>query len=545
MCDINAKTDCKNTPAPLRKCPIEDNKLIISCNVIGSPSFLESDQRLTATFIIPRIAPSGVFLFGGDILDTNTMQRGNSPFKFNRRALFYYPDALDFTRETAVKKFLISGAEPENSSRRIIFEVEGKLYYFTNDGLTDYPYYGELDDILSYGNTVAELLAVEGIPQFIGKRVGFKVAIQAPADFKVMPLLKLGAVVSSFNDIYEKDELSPVFELKRTGRFAKITGLNFQKDLNGYAELKMQVRYRDDLGNWSDWTTFDDAINKRAAAVQFKGTHTLTTLDGSEESEIVEVNLDYTTDADNLSGDTLELITKPVEYYTNLATCYALIKHSELIDAEVKAFVMFKTPTLRRENLNIGVGNGELKTYYLGTGGGVDKNIDHNSIVIKVNGKNFHDFYYNTANATVDLQADSDTAITASYNYDVDKEEWLPMTLATSANDDDVYTTRFVRRMSDNDIKTVSAVRFSITRKSGEVDEFILDTATGKTQTFMLEHPTHEENITVRNGDYKFDEATGKLEVSGSIGTPIYLAYSWQGKFPQVFEVIAGWQAGV
>ena len=477
-------------------------------------------------------------------MEINTMQRGFSPFKFNRRALFYYPDAFDFTRETAVKKFLISGAEPENTSRRIIFELDGELKYFTNDGLTDYPSYGELDDILTYGNTVEELLNVEGIPQFIGKRVGLKVAMTAPADLKVMPMLKIGAVVSSFNDIYEKEELSPVYELK-TSKFAKIINLAAEKDLNGYAELKTSVRYRDDLGNWSDFVPFDDAINKRATAIQFKAAHTLTTLDGSEESELVEACVDYSTDADNLAGDTLELITKPVEYYTNLATCYALIKHSELIDCNVNCFVMFKTPTLHRENLNIGVGNGELKTYYLGTGGGVDKNIDHNSIVIKLNGKNFHDFYYNTVNATVDLQADSDVSITASYNYGVDKEEWLPMTLVTSANDDDVYTTRFVRRMTDNDIKTISAVRFSFTRQHGSIEEFNLATSNGKTQSFILDHRAKAESLVVKNANYTYDEDTQKLKCTGSINTPIKLAYDWCGQFPQVFEVIAGWQAGV
>ncbi len=477
------------------------------------------------------------------MIERNTMQLGSDGFEFNRRAVFYYPDAFDFTRETAVKGFLISGAEPQNSIRRVIFEVDGELMYFTNDGLTEYPHYGELEDILQYGNTVAELLEVQGIPQFIGKRVGFKVAMQAPADFKVMPLLKLGAKVSSFNDIYEKDEISPVFELKRTGRFAKITGLTFQKDLNGYADLKMQARYRDNAGSWSDWTTFDDVINKRATAVQFKGTHTLTTLDGSEESEIVEVCLNYTTDADNLAADSLEIFTQLQSFYTGLGIVRALIKHSELIDAEIKAFVMFKAPTKRRENLIIGTGNGELKTYFLGEEGGIDPRIDHNSIIIKVDGKNFHDFYYNTVNATVDLQAPADSVITATYDYDVTPESWLEMTALDVANHDGIYSSRFVYRADDSTDKNISAVRFSVSRKGGDVTEFVMDTATAETQTFMLEHHAQEENITIRGGDYKFDEETGKIEFAGNIGNPVYLKYSWQGVLPKVYQVAAGWSA--
>lgn len=478
------------------------------------------------------------------MLPTNTMQRGTDSFEFKRRALFYYPDALDFTRETAVKKFLIGGAEPENTSRKIIFELDGELKYFTNDGLSDYTHYGELDDILTYGNTVAELLAVDGIPQFIGKRVGIKVAMQAPDDLKVMPMLKIGAVVSSFNDIYEKEEISPVYDLK-TNKLAKIINVTAEKDLNGYAELKTFIRYRDDFGNWSEWGTFDDAIFKRANAVQFKACHTLTTLDGSEESELVSAKIDYTTDAFNLAGDTRELVTKPAEFYANLGTAYALISHGELIDCELNAYVMFKTPTKQRENLVIGTGNGELKTYYLGESGGIDKNIDHNSIVIKVNGRNFHDFFYNTVNATVDLQADSESTITASYTYDVDKEEWLPMEKLSETVDDEIYTTRFVRRMDDTDTKTISAIRFSLTRKGGEVEEHSLGTATGKTQTFRLEHRAKVEDLTVRNGDWAFDEKTQLLSVTGIINTPIFLAYKWLGEFPKVDKIVAGWSAAV
>lgn len=473
-------------------------------------------------------------------MDTNTMQRGTDSFHFRRRALFYYPDAFDFTRFTAVKKFLISGAEPENTSRRVIFELDNQLYYFTNDGLTTYPSYGELDDILTFGNSISDLLDVDGIPQFVGKRVGFKVAMDAPTDLRIMPLLKLGVVASSFNDIYEYAELSPVYELKTDNR-AKIINVAAVKDLNGYADLKTFIKYRD--GAWSDWTTFDDAINKRADAVQFKAAHTLTTLDGSEESELVEARIDYTTDADNLAGDTLELITKPVEFYTDLSTCYALIKHSELIDCNINAFVMFKTPTSRRENLIIGTGNGELKTYYLGSGGGVDKNIDHNSLVIKINGKNYHDFYYNTVNATVDLLADVDAVISADYNYNIDKEEWLPMTLLTSTNDDNVYTTRFVRRTDDSDVKTISAVRFSLNRQSGDVDEYTLAVSNGKTQSFFLDHRAKAESVTVKNASFTYDEDTQKLKCTGAVNTPISIAYSWVGQFPAVYKIIAGWRA--
>lgn len=478
------------------------------------------------------------------MLDTNTMQRGTDEFKFRRRALLKTTEPLDLTGETQVSGFVVYGTEPIGTSRRVIFEVDGKLYYFTNDGVTEYCSYGEIDDILEYGNTAAELLEVNGVAKWLGKKVYPIIALDAPRDAVVMPKIKLGLKVNCFNDNYQRDQISPIFELKHGTNPARIVTADFNKANNGYAKSDVKIRLRDAVGDWGDWLEMTAAVGKEATAVQFKATYILTALDGTDEASIFDCNVSYVTDAENLSGDVLELYTLPQTYYQDLGTCYAMIKHTELLDAEIKAYIKFATPTKKRTNIVIGRGNGAIDTYYLGINGGIDPRINQNTLHLTAEGKTITDFYYNTQAATVDLKADSGVEIRASYEYDVDAENWVEMAgeLSQPYGDAGLYMSRFIHRLTEFTNKRTSAVKFVLERKSGVQTEKVLATSTGKTLTFMLPHRAKGEDL-VCSGNYDYDEATQKLTVTAAPDEVIRVAYKWTGEFPRVENIAVGWTA--
>lgn len=478
------------------------------------------------------------------MIERNTLQRGSDTYKWRRQALLTTTAPFDLTGETTISAFVVSGTQPADINRRIIFKVDDKLFYFTNDGLQLYPYYGELADILEHGNTVAELLAVEGIAEWLNKKVYPIIALDAPRDATVMPRIKLGLKVNCFNDEYTRDIFSPIYELKHGDNPARITQATAEKVLNGYAQAETLIRTRDKFGVWSDFVAIDAVKNVEADAAQFKVTYTLTTLDGSDEAQVTQAKVDYVTDSKNLAGDTQEIITLPQTYYQNFGTCYALIKTSELIDCEVKAFVKFQTPPKRRENLLIGKGNGELKTYYLGLNGGYDPNINQTTLHLSAGNKNIVDYYYNTENGTVELQADSDVEIYASYDYDVDAEIWLPMTGQIAENKGGQYMSRFVYRLSDTENKRISAVKFSITRKTGKVENFELGTATGKLQIFPLAHRAFKESISAK-GNWTYDEDTQLFEVVGTINDTLTISYDWAGLLPQIYFFSVGYTPAI
>ena len=476
------------------------------------------------------------------MLATNTMQRGTGNFEFRRQALFKTTDPLDTQGETSITGFVISGTEPEGTSRKIIFEVDEKLFYFTHDGLTAYPYHGELADILEHGNTVAELLEVNGIVRWLNKKIYPIVALDAPFDAEIMPKIKIGLKVNCFNDEYIRNEFSPVFELKHPATTpARITSATFNKSINGYAKVNMFIRLRNILGDWGDWQEFSNVTNLEACAVQFKATYILTALDGSDEVKIFDVKVSYVTDAENLAGNTLELFTSPQSYYVDLGTCYAMIKHSELFDAKITARIKYDSSMLKREDIIIGKGTGQLETYFLGINGGIDPNINQNTLRITAGGVNIIDFYYNTTNASVTFSAGEGLDIKASYEYGLEIEMWKDMVgELTQVGGDGVYTSRFIYRSDDSEDKKISAVRFTIQRGEGTVTNQFLGKANGATQFFVLPHRALKETISV-NGAWTYDEATQILQVTGTIGDDLKVSYDWNGIIPTIYNYTIGW----
>lgn len=477
------------------------------------------------------------------MLSTNTMQRGSDTFQFRRQALLKTTDPLITKRETAIRGFTISGTEPEGTNCRIIFEVDNKLWYFTNDGLTQFPYYAELADVLEHGNTISELLAVNGIVRWLNKEIYPIIALDAPRNAAVQPKIKLGLKVECNLDEYQREKLSPVYELKHNaGSAARIISATFNKANVGNATSTAKIRLRDINGTWGDWLDFSDAENAEACAVQFKAQYTLTTLDGTDIAKIFDVNISYVTDA-NSAANTLEIFTTPIESTDDLGTCYAMIKHSELLDAEIKAYIKYQTPTKRRENILIGRGINAMETYYLGTNGGIDRNINQNTLHISAGGRNIVDFYYNLENCSVNLQADEGVEIRASYEYNIDAENWLEMAGDISqVYDNGLYMTRFVYRPSEG--KKISAVKFSIQRKFGTVENEVLGIATGKMQTFILPHRAKAETIQC-SGIYLYDEETQILKIVGVADDTLKVSYEWTGLVPEIDEYAVGWQYAI
>lgn len=472
----------------------------------------------------------------------NSMAYGVDAFKLNRRAVLRTTQGWDCTRETKISGFVAKGTQPVKTNIRVVFEVDNELWYFGNDGLTKYPYHGELDDILMHGNTITELLAVEGVIQWTKKKIFPIIALDAPRDSLIMPQIQLGLKVECNLDEYQRNELSPVLNLK--GNPARIINITAEKDLKGYARADIFVRLKN-LAGWTDWLDLNDAQSKAATALQFKTAYTLTTLDGTDKARAYNFKVLYSTDTENTAANVVEIYLKPQKYeYDDLKKCYTLIKHTSLVDAGIECDINFAQPPLTRKNILIGKGTGALQTYWLGLNGGIDRNINPSSLRITAGNINVVNFYYDMENATVQFIAENDAEIRASYEYEIDAENWLPMAgaLAQSYNDEGLYFSRFLFRLSAYKDKKISAVRFRLKREVGNVIDSDLGAATGYEQTFLLPHRALKE--TVRLGgkcSYQYDEETQILKVVGVAKEDLKLSYDWVGELPLIKEFVAGW----
>lgn len=452
----------------------------------------------------------------------NTMAFGSDSFEFRKRALFICDDALDFSYETSCAGLEIGGTEPEGTSRRIIFQIDGKLYRFVNNILDSYTGRGELEDILANGNTVAELLSLKEIPAFVGKKVFPIIALDAPSDSPVFPKIKIAAKVNSYNDIYTRYFYSPVYNLPPDARIFQAIE---NKYTNGNATILTQCKIND-----GEWIYLADAAFKDAAKIQFRSQFVLSTLDGSDFAQVHNVKTFYQTDKNLSAAPSQEIISTPQDFSADLKTCYALIRHSELIDAQIKAFVSFTEKPARRENVMLGTATGDTQTLNLAFNGVVDSNIAADSIHIEIDGRTFADFHFDIENSTVTLKADAGKEIFASWELS-NFEEWREMQFL----DGDNFYSRFNFNLTDSLNKRVVNVKFVVTRLSGTVENEELGAATGKLQIFHLPHRAKSETLTV-SGSFKYDEESQILKVVNAKDLPIVISYSYVGQLPKIYS---------
>ena len=464
----------------------------------------------------------------------NTMFAGTDEFNFQRQSLLKSKVPFDLTDETSCAGFTIEGTEPPNTKRRIVFEIDGQLYKFGNSGLIQYEERGEAEDIIEGGNTVAELLELSNIPAFVGKKIYPVIALQADDDAQLMPKIRLKLKVNSFNDRYLKNEFSPEYDL---GEGSKIHELKVSTYTNGNANVTTYARIYND--GWSDWDYTSNFANKKASKIQYKINYLLSTLDGSDFGAVNYIRCLYTTDADKLSGSTQNIISLAQDYPADLKTCYALIKHDELVDAEIKAYVNFSPELQRRENIMVGTTTGENQTIYLAYNGVIDTGILQDTIHIEIGGKPCTDFFYDTENSTITLPSQPpDEEILASYDC-VAAENWLEMDKDFTQADGNHYTTRFKYRLANNQNMRRAAVKFEIIRLSANVDSNEISSGTGKLQIFALPHKAKAETLSA-TGNFVYDEGAQILKTVVNIDNPVTVGYSFTGNLPKIYSYIAG-----
>ena len=141
------------------------------------------------------------------------------------------------------------------------------------------------------------------------------------------------------------------------------------------------------------------------------------------------------------------------------------------------------------------------------------------------------------------LAVESGVAITASYEYGWTPEVWQEMakTAYQSYGAGDEYASAFQIALSDEDTnKTISTIKFELSRPEGDVDNEVLGTATGDTQIFQLPHYARTDTINC-SGLWSYDENTRILRVQHRQGDQIIISYHWTAESPVVYSVAAGW----
>ena len=492
------------------------------------------------------------------MLVSNNIRFGTDDFYLIRQALLKSKIPFDTTNQTSVEGFTITGSEPANSSRRIIFKLDGGLFYFKNSSLTNYPYVGDSADIILYGNTVEELLQLSSIPEFVGKKIYPIIALQAPYDSPAFPTIKIGLKVRSNTAIYEKTFETPEYQLAADGdSIPRIADIVEDVSTTGNGTVTIKVRFltvatddSDSSGeSWTDYLPLSDANNVEAKSVQFKFDYKVTTTDGSDSAKVNSITIRHNMGAAIVSGDFADIYSVVQNYQTDLQTCRVVVKHKQLTDSKISAFINFMTPPSHRERIHIGIADGTVQQLPLGLNGVKDYGIDQNSLKVYVDGQPLTDFDYNVEVSEVTVNTNAGSVVTASYDYGHGKENWLEMTQLGDSQPylkDDTYMTLFGYTLPDSETegKCQSNIRLRLSRPTGRVSNEVLGIATGYMQQFVLPHAAKEETIEL-DCDWSYEPSSRILTLVAPKNVELVISYDYIGENITVDSFSAAWVAAV
>ena len=463
----------------------------------------------------------------------------------DRTAFIQSKAPMSFAGVTSVNGFTISGVQPENTDRRVVFSFGEEGGYFKlshNDGAA---YISALsaseltvEAVLSEGNTVSELEAITSIPDFVGKNVYPAVALKVEAGASSFPTLKIAIRTSTETAQTTKVEESAIYELADEN-VTVISG-NYTANITGSATVKVDVRFKTS-GTWGDWRDLKDVSGLSAQAAQFRATYTVGSTDGSASASLGNIFLVYSSSGAKVAGSTTELIldTKHLDgkVADGLAFAQCFIRHKELLDADITAYVSFRRSVSKRVLLQLGMGTGQVQTIRL-----PDSGIDYNTIEVHANGEPFLDFDANTSTGEITLTVPAGHAVTASYEYGWEKEDWKPMKLRSRHRCDETgeFASKYEYELPSTETgKTITAVKLRLERPEGDVQDAVLGVATGEAQVFQLPHYARRDSI-VCSGAWTYNDVTRVLKVQHTAGENIVISYRWSAESPEVTAVEFG-----
>lgn len=480
---------------------------------------------------------SNVFRFGTDTFDYS-----------GKSALLVSNEALDCSNFSDVDGFTVTGSQPENTDRRVIFKIDGSLWKFNGQNLVAYNGEGEFEDIIKYGNTVAQLNALTSIPGFVGKLVYPIIALKAGWTVTAMPTIKIALRVRNNTTTYNYNYRTAIRHMiiDDPTVVPRITAIAPGISSTGNASCDVYIRLCDGDGVWGNWIPIEEAVGSNATAVQFEMHYAVSTIDGSDSVICDYINFYYNTGGLAVNGNSADIYSDVDNYGNDLQTCYVVVKHDKLVDSKITAYVNFMDAPKHRELISIGTSNTTGTPLKLGVGGVKDSGIDPGSIKLFADGEPVQDFDYNVEVSEVTLNIGAGKAITASYDYDRDSETWLKMKADGDQQpylDDGTFMSRFTYTLKDADAvnKKISNVRLQLTRPTGSVKNFSLGSATGKTQLYVLPHAADETTISLPDATWSYDEDSQILTYTATKGTELRLTYSWRGEQIIVRSFAAGW----
>ena len=476
----------------------------------------------------------------------------NDIYPIDLKGLITSKTPINLLDKSKVKGFTINGIQPTNTNRKVAFKVDNKWNKLSTEGaLSALPTQAiTSDSVLAEGNTVAELTALTNVPSLAGKLVYPAFALYANAEATVMPTIGMTvkAEIDTTVDVYTKTAYSQEFVLHNK-RDVLVKAISVDSNTKGNGKITLKARYAtfdetaitdegaEQTEKWSEYVDLLSVINVKCHKLQIKADYQVSITDGSDSATLNDVIITYAKDVVAKADGTTDLVTLTEKFTNDLTYVHAYIKHKELIDADLKAYVRLQKTPKKADFKLIGYGTGARKTYKI-----TDSGINQDSLMIYANGKAVYDFDFNTETSEITLVADVDVPINATYEYGWELFNYVEMQKGVSqVNDSGAYTTEYAYTIPEHEGElTVTAIKYELIRPEGKVTNDVIGIGTGKRQIIQLPHYARKETIQC-NGKWSYDYDSKRLTVIAPADTDIVISYDWIAESPVVYGIMAGW----
>jgi hypothetical protein len=438
---------------------------------------------------------------------------------------------LDCTNASVVKGFVVTGAEPDGTARKVGFYVDGTLYKLDPDGSLVVIYSVEED-----GNTVPELEEITAVPGFVGKNVGVSIYLYAENAEGAIPSIKIKALAESYSQQTVKEELSSIYVLGAGSQVIKLEASTSVSD-GGSAV----VEARADGGAWGELASF---TGTSASTIQFRATLTASNI-GVSSAKLEYASIQYRGGHGIVAGTgTAELVSITDDWHIGIRNCRMTAKHAPLKDSRLKAYVSFRDQPTVVQGEQLGIGNGEMKFFQFANPNG----IKYDSVRVYFDGQRVYSgVEVNTEVGRATCLAPDGAVVTADYEYGWTAEVWNEMEFLGTIPTLDHDITEFRYLLPSGDVsKSLCAVKIAMEMTEGHVDLESIGAGTGKMKTYPLAHIVKKRAITVYAGSTPLPASSWALaddakaiRVAATTGAALTVEYDWISETPAVYQFIA------
>jgi len=408
-------------------------------------------------------------------LTYNTMRFGTDNFSFAvKQAMLVPKEPLNPTKDyTHIKNFAVEYSQPTGSSirflHRVVHDDTDVVRYFYGHAVERLCKFEDLasydfDTLFEKANTIDEMLAISDHSTYAGYDFYPIILLEGTED--AIPKVKFSAVFENREEVLDKSK-SGIFSVDTYEMFKLLDMTKPDVTISGGADYSFTVQFADENENWSDpipWSKVRDHFGENVKHVKVHENFHVDAINRNNSVTRTGFGFVYSYDTNGIVfGDTADLYTVTKNYYLPLKYCAVIVKHEDLNGAQLKAFAKFDPCKYGVTKKAIGTGTGESQTIILPN----SKFTDVNSIKIYAGDEQI-DFEFLSADNSVTFTAPAGAAITATYTYNLQIENWIELTADPTQHDfsDGLFTTRYhcsdVKKYGDNVM--VSAIRLQFIR---------------------------------------------------------------------------------